>query len=123
MPELNKVLIAGRLTEDPNIKYTSDRLAVASVKIAVNHYTKDKQESSVSFFDVIAYGRVAEFIREYIKKGNQILVDGKLHQVRYNVKSGTEEKTRSKIEIVANSIFPMHSHINKTIEEEGIFEY
>ncbi len=123
MPELNKVLIAGRLTEDPTIKYTVDGIAVANFKLAVNHYTKDKQESEASFFDIVAFGKVAEFIEQNIKKADHILIDGRLRQVKYNIKIDGEEKTRSRVEIVVNSIFPINLHTDKTIEDNGTIEY
>ncbi len=123
MPELNKVLIAGRLTDDPVIKYTPDGIGVANIRLAVNHYAKNKQESDVSFFDVVAFGKVVEFISMYIKKGNLIFIDGRLRQVKYSVRIDGEEKTRSKVEIVANSIFPINVHADKTMEDEGTIEY
>ncbi len=123
MPELNKVLIAGRLTEDPAIKYTVDGIAVANLKLAVNHYTKDKQESEASFFDIIAFGKAAQFIEQNIKKADHILIDGRLRQVKYTVKVDGEEKARSRVEIVVNSVFPISLHADKTIEDKGTIEY
>ncbi len=123
MPELNKVVIAGRLTEDPTIKYTAEGIAVANFKLAVNHYTKERQESEASFFDAVAFGKVAEFIGQNVKKADQILIDGRLRQVKYNIKVGGEEKTRSRVEIVVNSIFPVNMHTDKTIEDKGTIEY
>lgn len=123
MPELNRVSIAGRLTSDPSIKYTPDGLGIANFKLAVNHYIKNKDESEVSYFDVVAFGKVVEFIREYIKKGNLIVIDGKLHQTRYSIKIDGEEKMRSKTEIIVNSIFPVQLNKEKTIEDEGTIEF
>ena len=123
MPELNKVVIAGRLTEDPTIKYTADGIAVANLKLAVNHYTKDRQESEASFFDAVAFGKVAEYIRQHVKKADQILIDGRLRQVKYAVKVGGEEKARSRVEIVVNSVFQVTQHTDSTIEDKGTIEY
>lgn len=123
MPELNKVLIAGRPTDDPQIKYTPDGTGVATFSLAVNHYARDKQESSVSYFEVVASGKVAEFIRDHIKKGSQIFIDGRLRQVKYSVKVDGEEKTRSKVEIVAHSIFPINLHTGRSAEDDSTIEY
>ena len=123
MPELNKVVIAGRLTEDPTIKYTADGIAVANLKLAVNHYTKDRQESEASFFDAVAYGKAAEFIGQNVKKADQILIDGRLRQVKYAVKVGGEEKTRSRVEIVVNTVFPVTLHTDGTREDKETIEY
>ncbi|MGB9735311.1 MAG: single-stranded DNA-binding protein [bacterium] len=123
MPELNKVLIAGRLTDDPAIKYTVDGIAVTNIKLAVNHYTKDKQEPESSFFDVVAYGKVGEFVEQNVKKGDLILVDGRLRQVKYSVKIEGEEKIRSRVEIVANSVYPISLHADKLLDDRGTVEY
>lgn len=123
MPELNKVLIAGRLTENPTLKYTTDGIAVANLKLAVNHYAKDKQEPEASYFDVVAFGKVAEFIGESTKKADQILVDGRLRQVKYTTKVGGEEKTRSRVEIIANSIFPINVHTGAGTDDKGTIDY
>lgn len=123
MPELNKVLIAGRLTDNPTIKYTADKIAVTNIKLAVNHYTKDKQESEPNFFDVVAYGKVGEFIEQNVKKGDLVFIDGRLRQVKYTVKIEGEEKIRSRVEIVANSIYPISLHADKLMDDPGTIEY
>jgi|YelNatPaOPRAMG01_1025707.scaffolds.fasta_scaffold02842_7 single stranded DNA-binding protein (ssb) len=123
MPEINKVLIAGRLTEDPTVKYTADGIAVANLRLAVNHYTKDKQEPETSFFDVVAYGKVGQFVEQNIKRADQILVDGRLRQVKYSIKTEGEEKIRSRVEIVANSVFPISLSADKLLDEKSTIEY
>ncbi len=123
MPELNKVLIAGRLTEHPALKYTADGIAVATLKLAVNHFARDKQEPEASFFDVVAFGKVAEFIDKNTKKADQVLIDGRLRQVKYTTKVGGEEKTRSRVEIVANSVFPITIHPDAAAEDKGTIDY
>ena len=115
-------MIAGRLTGDPTQKATPDGVYVSAFTIAVNHYTKNKQEKSVSFFDVAASGNTAKFIVGYLKKGNHVLVDGRLRQVRYKVDIDGEEKMRSRVEIVINSIFSLEPRTDKAIEEESIIE-
>jgi single-strand DNA-binding protein len=123
MPELNKVLIAGRLTDNPSKKATAEGVSVVNFTLAVNHYTKNKQEKSASFFDVVAFGNIADFIEGYLKKGSHVLVDGRLRQVKYKVKIEGEERMSSRIEIVINSIFPLDPHTEKTVEDEGTIEY
>ncbi len=119
MPELNKVLIAGRLTGDPTQKATPDGDYISSFTIAVDHYTKNKQEKSVSFFDIVASGNTAKFSVGYLKKGNHVLIDGRLRQVRYKVDIDGEEKMRSRVEIVTNSIFSLEPRTEKILEEDS----
>lgn len=80
---LNKVLLMGRLTRDPEIRYTQSGTAVANFSLAVDHdYTnKDTGERGVDFIDCVAWRGTAEFIQKYFSKGSMAVVVGRL-QVR-----------------------------------------
>jgi single-strand DNA-binding protein len=91
---LNKVTIAGRLTRDPEIKYTSQGTAIADFGLAVNRYWKDtsgEKKEEVTFLDVTAYGRPAEIIQEYLKKGSPVYIEGRLQ-----LDSWTDKQTQQK---------------------------
>ena len=76
---MNKVILMGRLTKDPEIRYTQNNMPVASFSIAVNRrFTKENDEVKADFFNVIAWNKTAEFIGKYFKKGQQIIVSGKI---------------------------------------------
>lgn len=72
----NKVIIAGRLTLDPELKTTTAGVSVTSFPVAVNRQTKSGQ--SVDFFDVTAWRSIAEFVTKYFRKGSSICVVGRL---------------------------------------------
>lgn len=100
MADFNHVAIMGRLTRDPEVRYTGSGIAVTSISVAVNRRVKsgDTWTDEASFFDCTAFGKTAEFVAEYFNKGNPILIEGELQQRRWE-KDGEK---KSKVEIVVN---------------------
>ena len=103
MADMSKVILCGRLTHDPELRYTTGGTAVTTLSVAVNRRIKrgEEWEEEVSFFDVVVFGRRAETSAEYLKKGRQVLVDGELIQRRWENKEG---QRRSKVEINARDV-------------------
>jgi len=100
---LNRVVLVGRLTADPEMKYTPSGVPVASLRIAVNRITKNDQgEYEADFFNVTAWRRTAEFCSNYLTKGRLISLDGRL-QTRSWVDQASGQK-RTAFEIVAENI-------------------
>jgi len=100
---LNRIILIGRLTRDPEMKYTPQGIAVAQMGIAVDRFSKNEQgEYETDFFNIVAWRRSAEFAANYLKKGRLISVDGRL-QSRSWVDQGTGQK-RTVYEIVAENI-------------------
>jgi len=97
---LNKVLITGNLTRDPEVRYSADGTPICSFSLASNNGWGDNK--TVSFFDVVVFKKQAEFVAQYVVKGSSVLVDGRLQQNRWEDKD-TGAK-RSKVEIIANSV-------------------
>jgi single-strand DNA-binding protein len=105
MPNLNKVMLMGNLTRDPEVKYTPKGTAIAEFGLAVNrNYTTESGEKreEVTFLDIEAFGRVAEIIGEYCKKGRPLFVEGRLKLDQWEDKQ-TGQK-RSKLRVVADNI-------------------
>jgi single-strand DNA-binding protein len=103
---LNRVVLVGRLTRDPELKYTPAGVPVASMGIAVDRFTKDESGNfEVDFFNVTAWRRTAEFAQNYLKKGRLVSVDGRL-QTRSWVDQATGMK-RSTVDIVADNLDPV----------------
>jgi len=105
MASLNKVMLIGNLTRDPEIKYTPKGTAIADIGLAVNrNYTTDTGEKreEVTFIDVTLWGRVAEIVGEYCKKGRPIFVEGRLQLDTWDDKQ-TGQK-RSKLKVVGDNI-------------------
>jgi single-strand DNA-binding protein len=104
MASFNKVILAGNLTRDPELRYTPKGTAVARITLAVNRvYTAEggEKKEEVSFVDIDAWGRQAEVIAQYMKKGRPLLVEGRLKQDSWEDKN-TKQK-QSKLKVVLES--------------------
>jgi single-strand DNA-binding protein len=105
MPNLNKVMLMGNLTRDPEIKYTPKGTAVADLALAVNRvYSTDQGErrEETTFVDVELWGRQAEIAGEYLKKGRPVYIEGRLKLDTWDDKQ-TGQK-RSKMRVVGETL-------------------
>ncbi len=104
MASFNKVILVGNLTRDPELRYTPKGLAIAKIGLAVNRVWKSETgetKEEVTFVDVDAFGKQAETIGQYLKKGRPILVEGRLRLDQWDDKQ-TGQK-RSKLGVVLES--------------------
>ncbi len=100
MPNLNRVMLMGNLTRDPELRYTNSNMAVTQIGLAINRRWKNQQgeqQEEVTFVDCEAWGRTAEVINQYLKKGRPIYVEGRLKLDQWDDKEGNK---RSKIKVV-----------------------
>jgi single-strand DNA-binding protein len=93
--DINHVMLVGRLTRDPELKYSGQGMAVCKIGIAVN-----KNKDQPDYFDVTIFNKLAEICNQYLAKGKQIAVEGRLVQNRWEY----EGQKRTKVEIIANNI-------------------
>ena len=101
---LNKVMLIGRLGRDPEIRYTSSGSAVANFSMATTDTWKDKQgqkQERTEWHNIVAWGRLADFSQNYLKKGKLIYVEGRLQTRDWTDK---ENVKHYKTETVANTI-------------------
>ena len=101
MRGFSKVVIAGNLTRDPELRTTTSGSNVCGFSVAVNRVYRDssgEQKESVSFFDCSAWNKLGETINQYAKKGTGVLISGRLEQRSWEDKA-TGQK-RSRVEIV-----------------------
>lgn len=104
MSSFNKVIIVGNLTRDPELRYTPKGTAVAKLGMAINRQWKDdsgEKKEEVTFIDVDAFGKQAETIGQYCKKGKPLLIEGRLKLETWEDKQ-TNQK-RSKLGVVLES--------------------
>ena len=87
---MNKIVITGRLTRDPEIKTSSSGLQFCNFAVAVDRYSKD--EKAVDFFDCIAFRKTAEFVNKWFMKGKPIMVVGKMQSREYTSKDGVKRR-------------------------------
>ena len=85
---MNKVILIGRTTKDIELKQTTSGTSVAEFSIAVKRAFKTNGENESDFFNCVAYSKLAETISKYVKKGDQVGVDGRLQTRNYTNKEG-----------------------------------
>jgi single-strand DNA-binding protein len=101
---LNRVMLAGNLTRDPQVRFLASEKAVAEFGLAINRRFKDKDGQSkeeVTFVDVEAWGRTAELVGQYLTKGRACYVEGRLKFDSWEDKEGQK---RSKLKVVADTV-------------------
>lgn len=120
MASLNKVMLIGNLTRDPEIKYTPKGTAIADIGLAVNrNYSTESGEKreEVTFIDVTLWGRVAEIVGEYCKKGKPLFVEGRLQLDTWDDKQ-TGQK-RSKLKVIGENIQLLGGGFSSEKQPEG----
>jgi single-strand DNA-binding protein len=99
---LNTVVLIGRLTRDPELRYTQTGKAVATLRLAVDRGTTNPQgERETDFIDVVVWDKQAETVANYLQKGRLVAVQGRLQIRNYETQEG---QRREKAEVVANSV-------------------
>jgi len=105
MANFNKVILVGNLTRDPELRYTPKGMAIAKVGLAINrNWTSEggEKKEEVTFVDVDIFGRTAENVAQYMKKGRPILIEGRLRLDQWDDKQ-TGQK-RSRLGVVAETV-------------------
>ncbi len=91
MPDLNKVLLAGRLTRDPELRYLPSGMPLCKLGLAVSRFYKTKEgekREDTFFINVTVWGKSGEYCNEYLRKGRPVLVEGQLRSNDYTDKEG-----------------------------------
>jgi single-strand DNA-binding protein len=97
MASFNKVILAGNLTRDPELRYTPNGKAIAKFALAVNrNWTSEtgEKKEEVTFIDIDAFGRQAEVISQFMKKGRPLLVEGRLKLDQWDDKQTGQKRSR-----------------------------
>ena len=105
MSSLNKVLLIGNLTRDPEVRYTPKGTAIADIGLAINRvYSGDdgEKKEEVTFIDATLWGRQAEVAQQYLQKGSSIFIEGRLQLDNWDDKqTGTK---RSRLRVIAETM-------------------
>ena len=105
MASFNKVILVGNLTRDPELRYTPKGTAIAKLGLAVNRvWTNEagEKKEEVTFVDVDVFGRTAENVGQYMRKGRPILIEGRLRLDQWDDKQTGQKK--SKLGVVAETV-------------------
>lgn len=87
---MNKVILMGRLTKDPEVSSSASGTAYARYSIAVDRKFKRENEPTADFFNCVSFGKQAEFVEKYLKKGTKIVVTGSLQNNNYTNREGNK---------------------------------
>ena len=100
---MNKAILMGRLTQDPELKYTPNNIAVASFALAVNRrFAKAGEERGVDFINIVCWRSTAEFVAKYFKRGQQMALVGSIQKRKWQDKDGNN---RYATEVVADEVY------------------
>ena len=113
---MNKLFLLGRLTRDPEVRYTqTSNIMVANFSLAVNRPVKE--EKKADFINIVSWGKIAEFVNKYFKKGQQIVVEGRIQTRNYE---NSEGKKIYVTEVIAERVYFADSKKDNT-EFENTF--
>ena len=90
---MNHVVLMGRLTKDPDIRYTNEGMSIARFTVAVDRRRSKDAESQADFISCVAFGKTAEVMEKYFAKGRRILLDGRIQTGSYEDKEGKQVYT------------------------------
>ena len=114
---MNKLILMGRLTKDPEVKYTQQNIAVARYTLAVARRFQQKGQVDTDFINCIAFGKTAEFAQKYLNKGKQIAIIGRIQVRSWENENGQKQWST---EVIVEEHYFTGSKVNKT-EENGFY--
>jgi len=124
MASVNKVILVGNLGKDPEVRYMTNGDAVANVTIATSDTWKDKatgeKKESTEWHRVVFYRKLAEIVSQYLKKGSQVYIEGRIRTRKWQDKEGQERYTT---EIEAEEMKMLGSRQNAASSSGGEAEY
>lgn len=99
---MNKVFLIGRLTRDPELRYTGSNVPVASFSLAVNrNFTNQSGEREADFINIVVWRKQAENVKNYLSQGSQVAIDGRIQTRSYDDKDGNK---RYVTEVIADNV-------------------
>ena len=99
---MNKVFLIGRLTRDPELRYTGSNVPVASFSLAVNrNFTNQSGEREADFINIVVWRKQAENVKNYLSQGSQVAIDGRIQTRSYDDKDGNK---RYITEVIADNV-------------------
>lgn len=113
---MNTVSLVGRLTRDPEVRYTSTQLAVARFSIAIDRPAKEGGEKQTDFPNIVVFGKQAENCERYLAKGRKVAINGRIQTGSYTEKEGRKVYTT---DVVANYVEFLDSASQQAKPEQG----
>lgn len=113
---MNTVSLVGRLTRDPEVRYTSTQMAVARFSIAIDRPAKEGGEKQTDFPNIVVFGKQAENCERYLAKGRKVAINGRIQTGSYTEKEGRKVYTT---DVVANYVEFLDSASQQAKPEQG----
>ena len=110
---MNKVILMGNLTKDPELRYTQSGKAVVKVGIAVRR-PFSKEKNATDFFNLVAWDKTAEFFGRYLAKGSKVLIEGRLQNNDYTDKNGVKHYA---VDVIVENVEFAGSKVEKKSDE------
>lgn len=122
---MNKVVLIGRLTKDPELKYTPGTgTAVTTITLAVENYNSKTQEKTADFIPVVLWGKQAENTAQYTLKGSQVAISGRISVRTYDAKDGTKRYVTEVVTDMFNGVQFLsknnNSNSNTSVENNDV---
>ncbi len=116
---LNKVVLAGRLTADPELKQTTSGISVTSFTLAVNRrYAKEQEQQQTDFINIVAWRQTAEFISRYFRKGSALCITGTIQTRSWQDQQGQK---RYATEVIADEAMFVDSKSDSQLTANGTY--
>ena len=114
---MNKIVLMGRLTKDPDTRYTqTNNTQVTSFTLAVNRRFKSQGQPDADFINIVAWGKTAEFVSKYFNKGQQVGVIGRIQTRNYEKEDGTKVYVT---EVIAEEVYFADSKKEENAEQQN----
>ena len=119
---LNKVLLIGRVGADPEVRYMPNGTAVANIRLATNDGYKDKNTGdyieSTEWHRVVCFGKLGEIVSQYVKKGRQVYIEGRIKTNKWQDKNGQD---RYSTDIIANEMQMLGGNTSGDSQSQGAY--
>ncbi len=117
---MNKVILIGRLTRDPEVKYTTNNTLVCSFSLAVGRNFKKEGQPDADFINIVAWGKTGEFCSKYFNKGQQVAVVGRIQTRNYDDKEGKKVYVT---EVIAEEVHPIWDKSKQTADQTPNYNF
>ena len=94
---INRVITVGNLVRDAELKYTNSGMAICNFSIAVSEYQGKDKDNWTNYFDCVLFAKRAEALNQYLVKGQKVVVEGNMHQDRWESENGNRSKIQIKV--------------------------
>lgn len=124
---INKVILLGRLTKDPEVRKTQNNLSVCSFTLAVNRRFKSESGPEADFINCIAWRQSADYLSTYATKGSQVAVEGSIQTRNYDDKDGKKvyitEIAVDSLSIISTQKVEKHTEVQETPKPSNVVEF